>query len=217
MGVVRSKPFLLYAPPRNPNGDDDKCLSIYLVQGESGRACDAIMLLETERQMCTAMFSTRCYRGPMLKSLRFDFVPQCPTLPEAGADQWNASNHYGRLHTASPSYILGLGPWVEARRATRHRPILLITASLNRPCMTDKWIYSSRNSEPKGYQQSFATLIRTMKDPVQGTSTPYSDPTVKGPKSQQLAAQLSHSLLQDYKSTPLSTLPPYDTYQQSTH
>jgi hypothetical protein len=152
------------------------------------------------------MFSTRRYRGPLLNSLRFDFVPQCPTLPEVAADQWNASNDYRRLHTTSTSYILGLGPWGEGRRATRQRPILLITASLNRPCITDKWIYSSRNSELKRYQQTFATLIRTMKDPVQRTASPYTDPTVKGPKSQQLAAQLSHSLIQD-KSTSILIYP----------
>ncbi|ORY62657.1 phosphoenolpyruvate carboxykinase-domain-containing protein [Pseudomassariella vexata] len=38
-----------------------------------------------------------------------------------------------------------------------------------------------------------------MKDPVPRTASPYIDPSVKGPKSQQLSASLAHSLLQDRK------------------
>lgn len=44
--------------------------------------------------------------------------------------------------------------------------------------------------------------LRTMPDPVQRTASPYHDPTVKGPKSQQLSSGLSHSLLQTNKSKP---------------
>lgn len=38
-----------------------------------------------------------------------------------------------------------------------------------------------------------------MKDPVQRTASPYVDPSIKGPRSQQLSAQ-THSTLYDHKS-----------------
>lgn len=45
-----------------------------------------------------------------------------------------------------------------------------------------------------------SSTLRTMADPVVRTASPYTDPTVKGPKSQQLASGHSHSLLQQHKS-----------------
>lgn len=45
-----------------------------------------------------------------------------------------------------------------------------------------------------------SSTLRTMNDPVLRTASPYTDPSVKGPKSQQLSTGHSHSLLQHSKS-----------------
>ncbi|KAI1371054.1 hypothetical protein F4677DRAFT_321624 [Hypoxylon crocopeplum] len=46
------------------------------------------------------------------------------------------------------------------------------------------------------------STLRTMADPVFRTASPYTDPAVKGPKSQQLSTGHSHSLLQHSKMIP---------------
>ncbi|KAI0898966.1 hypothetical protein F4806DRAFT_320285 [Annulohypoxylon nitens] len=59
------------------------------------------------------------------------------------------------------------------------------------------WNYS------KSYQNHIVSrnlsTLRTMADPVLRTASPYTDPSVKGPKSQQLTNGHSHSLLQHSK------------------
>ena len=66
-----------------------------------------------------------------------------------------------------------------------------------RPCTTEVWIYSSRTTRT---YQTCSRHLRTMADPVQRTASPYTDPNVKGPKSQQLSVGLGRSLLQNNKS-----------------
>ncbi|KAI1364123.1 phosphoenolpyruvate carboxykinase [Xylaria arbuscula] len=58
---------------------------------------------------------------------------------------------------------------------------------------------SAANRRPQTFAPTAAISrsLRTMPDPVQRTASPYHDPTVKGPKSQQLSTGLSRSLLKD--------------------
>lgn len=60
------------------------------------------------------------------------------------------------------------------------------------------WNYPFSCSNPLISRSS--SSLRTMNDPVVRTASPYTDPSVKGPKSQQLTNGHSHSLLQHSKS-----------------
>lgn len=71
--------------------------------------------------------------------------------------------------------------------------------TLYRPCTTDLWITSSGPRLPRLCHCYHSKSLRTMKDPVQRTASPYVDPSIKGPRSQQLSAQ-THSTLYDHKS-----------------
>ncbi|KAI0909521.1 hypothetical protein F4823DRAFT_425004 [Ustulina deusta] len=56
---------------------------------------------------------------------------------------------------------------------------------------------SAANRRPQ--TTTISRSLRTMPDPVQRTASPYYDPAVKGPKSQQLSSGLSHSTPQNDK------------------
>lgn len=64
------------------------------------------------------------------------------------------------------------------------------------PCTTDRW---TRSCITTLSHQNISKSLRTMKDPVQRTASPYTDPSVKGPRSQQLFSH-THSLLHNHKS-----------------
>lgn len=73
-----------------------------------------------------------------------------------------------------------------------------------RPSRTTEWnsaSYSTQNfNRYPGDIRRILKTIRTMAEPVLRTASPYTDPAVKGPKSQQLSSGLGRSLLQDNKS-----------------
>lgn len=60
--------------------------------------------------------------------------------------------------------------------------------------------WNSAFSSYKPVESRNSSTLRTMADPVLRTASPYTDPSVKGPKSQQLSTGHSHSLLQHSKS-----------------
>jgi hypothetical protein len=59
---------------------------------------------------------------------------------------------------------------------------------------------ASRRPQTATQITTISRSLRTMPDPVQRSASPYTDPTVKGPRSQQLTSGLSRSRLQDDKS-----------------
>ncbi|KAI6082232.1 phosphoenolpyruvate carboxykinase-domain-containing protein [Hypoxylon rubiginosum] len=62
--------------------------------------------------------------------------------------------------------------------------------------------WNSAFSSYKPVESRNSSTLRTMADPVLRTASPYTDPSVKGPKSQQLSTGHSHSLLQHSKMIP---------------
>lgn len=121
-------------------------------------------------------------------------------------------NHRQQLLAASgmrPAYSCGsTRPTLLAFLYPRPRPMIrdsshsssyrLSTPSLAQycPCTTDRWIRSCITTLS---HQNISKSLRTMKDPVQRTASPYTDPSVKGPRSQQLFSH-THSLLHNHKS-----------------
>ncbi|KAH9886511.1 hypothetical protein F4778DRAFT_758107, partial [Xylariomycetidae sp. FL2044] len=65
--------------------------------------------------------------------------------------------------------------------------------------LTTEWIYYPTLPSLSKSKLTISRSLRTMADPLPRTASPYTDPSVKGPKSQQLSSGLSHSLLQDTK------------------
>lgn len=68
------------------------------------------------------------------------------------------------------------------------------------PCHILKWTATTDIQIQYPVCPSFSRQIRTMPDPVPRTASPYTNPSFKGPRSQQLSSGLPRSLLQDYKS-----------------
>jgi hypothetical protein len=140
---------------------------------------------------------------PMMQGhlLRFEFVPRRPIKV--------TSNHWPvvcrqRYSTAPQSrvflYPRSQSSGTRAIRVQRYLKTHSVTAPYspyrNHPYCAAKWISSSTSRELILKSQP----LRTMNDPVARTASPYVDPSVKGPKSQQLSSGLSRSLLQDRKS-----------------
>lgn len=146
--------------------------------------------------------------------LRFEFVPQHPI---------NASSHYQpvacRQHApAAPRAVAFLYPrfrpsfsrstisvpFKKLRQRNFHTT-LSAPYSQTRipPACTREWNSASYSTQKfTRYTSDIhdSKTIRTMADPVFRTASPYVDPTVKGPKSQQLSSGLGRSLLQHHKS-----------------
>lgn len=70
-----------------------------------------------------------------------------------------------------------------------------------RPSWSAQWIPCPPSQASTTYSSITSPRpLKTMADPVARTASPYFDPSVKGPRSQQLSQGLAHSLLQDRKS-----------------
>jgi len=95
------------------------------------------------------------------------------------------SSYLNRIHCAEISSLVPSAPYYRIRH-----------------CPLPSVLTSAASHTPRHSQQILRTLrnIRTMPDPVQRSDTPYTDPAVKGPRSQQLTSGLSRSRLQDDKS-----------------
>jgi hypothetical protein len=98
----------------------------------------------------------------------------------------NSHNSYlNRIHCAETSSLVPSAPYYRIRHCPL--PSVLISAASHTPRYPQQTLRTLRN-------------IRTMPDPVQRTASPYTDPAVKGPRSQQLTSGLARSRLQDDKS-----------------
>ena len=152
--------------------------------------------------------------------LRFDFVPQhpisvsvynqpveCrqwpPVTPRAVTFLYPRFRPSTNRNTISPlpRQLSRLNP--DTTRATLSAPYSSLRLL---PSRTNEW--NSANYAPSSsrilsrylpHTRALKT-IRTMADPVLRTASPYTDPSVKGPRSQQLSTGHGHSLLQERKS-----------------
>ena len=153
--------------------------------------------------------------------LRFEFVPQRPIsgFPPNQPVECRQTPRvtpravtflYPRFRPSTSRYTISLPPrhLSSLNTATTLRAPYSPTRALA-PC-TSEWnsapyvLSSSRilSRYLPSYLPSTRTLktIRTMADPVLRTASPYTDPSVKGPRSQQLSTGQGRSLLQDKKS-----------------
>ncbi len=147
--------------------------------------------------------------------LRFEFVPQHPISarihpqPVECHEQTSLTPRtvtflYPRFRPSTSNCTKSV-PSRRLSQSNVHSTALTAPYSHIRICpsYTGEWNSASYSTQSFSlYPRDFRDLktIRTMADPVLRTASPYIDPTVKGPKSQQLSSGHSRSLLQDHKS-----------------
>ena len=160
--------------------------------------------------------------------LRFEFVPQrpisgCPPNQPVESRQTPlvapraVTFLYPRFRPSTSRYTISLPPSLPPRQLSSLNTFTTLRAPYSPtrvlpPCINEwnsaYYVLSSTRILSR-YLPRTPTLktIRTMADPVLRTASPYTDPSVKGPRSQQLSTGLGRSLLQEKKSEPTSCAP----------
>lgn len=153
---------------------------------------------------------------PMVQGcrLRFEFVPQRPISTSTHHEPVECRQRtlrtphgiaflYPRFRPSTNRNSIPV-PSKQLRQLSYHTTLPAPYSQLRiTPYFTIQWNFASHSTRNfSRHPRDFGILktIRTMPDPVPRTASPYVDPTVKGPRSQQLSSGQGHSLLQDHKS-----------------
>lgn len=123
---------------------------------------------------------------PHLGPLLVPIYPRVRSLATAGHSLYSIQYSIHPIHSVQAADISSYAPYY----CPRHSPLpSVLSSAANRP------------SQTRAQLPAISKSLRTMPDPVQRTASPYHDPAVKGPKSQQLSHGLSRLHPKDDKSS----------------